>query len=394
MEQRILMTTLLGGERFTYTDARGNTILAQLNGASLATELIAATQDGTGNLLFGDIEGTVRQNGDPTAPVDPRNGAIVGNGAIPVSGGLQGSATLGFGRPGGSVNFGLNFGGIAANRGGATFGFNITTVDQNNKPLATFPVTGDVIPTAAPSGGTVPPVPYDLLLFQINTNPNPPPPGAQNSGNAFNFQDLSVVLEGADDDVAGIGTGVAALEPDLLQATKVSIAGAAFNPADGLLYFDLQFTPKPPSGGVTIPQQDVLYSVDPSAGPAVNEDPTLTTVRRIGNLDNAEGVYTISALAFKSTGFIPIAFPPTPPTSRPHPSLISKPTTPMPAPSTSLPSTTRSSPLVSTPRPPTPPSSPASPVLPRSPPVFQVPKATSSSPPSPAVSSRASISPV
>jgi hypothetical protein len=313
MEQRILMTTLLGGERFTYTDARGNAIIAQVNGAASVTELIAATQDGDGSLLFGDIEGRIIANSDPNAPVDPRLGDVVGNGAIPVSGGLQGSAQLGF------PPAQLNFGGIASNQGGTTYGFNIFDVDGNGKTFTTYPITGDPITITTVNGNTTTtttePVPWDLQYFQISNT----------TGNASNVVDLTNVLEGIDGGnpvttppPAGSPPGTPptititpGLEPDLLGATKVRIAGAAFSPVDGLLYFDLQFTPKSTGGtGGTIPQQDVLYSIDASA--ANNDIPYLpgsttpgpgtSTLTRIGNLDNGGGTYTISALTFQSTG--------------------------------------------------------------------------------------------
>ncbi len=293
MEQRLLMTTLFAGEQFLFTNARNVQTLVQINGSSTVTELIAATQDGDGSLLFGDLEGEITTG--------PRAGQIVGNGAIPVSGGYQGSAQLQ--TP--SLPK-LNVGGISSNQAGATFAFNATDLDDNGNVTTVYPITGDLIPTmAVPPATTTPPIPYDVTLFGIANSNNNPVNNLQ-AGQAYNpsdpantaqpYVDLSNVLEGIDGGTISNGT-----EPELLGATKVKIAGAAFNPVDGLLYFDLQYTPAANTSGTgtsTTPvEQDVLYSIDPTA--AGNDVAGTTTLTRIGNLDIRGGAYSIGALTFK-----------------------------------------------------------------------------------------------
>ena len=310
MEQRLLMTTLVAGESFTYTDARNNKILAQVNGSSTVAELIAATQDGDGTLLFGDIEGSLG------------NGTVLGNGAVPVTGQGQGSAQLGI-----FATAQLNVGGIASNQAGNTYGFNIFNVDAAGQPLTTFPITGHsttikIVTNTLNSDGTVTsttttttaPAPWDIQYFQINNA----------TGAGENPVDLFEVLEGVDGGAqvqapvpagsppgtSGVVTQTPGLEPGLVGATKVKIGGAAFDPLNGLLYFDVEYTPKAGGGGGTPVQQDILYSIDPTApnnniayfpGSLV-PIPGTSTVTRIGALDNGGGAYNISALAFRTNG--------------------------------------------------------------------------------------------
>ncbi len=209
MEPKILLTTLFGGESFVYTDGRGNTITAQLNG-NVVAELVAAVQDGVnGSLIFGDIGGQITTG--------PRKGTIVGNGSLPVTGATnpQGGQFSSAASPPGLTNPNVpqpfngqrgqqvNLQGVASNSAGQTFAFNSYNVS-----------TTGVVATSPNFGWTI-------QLFTLSNT----------TGTSNLFEDLSIPLLS---EAATSST-----------VTAVSIGGAAFNPENNQLVFELHYVETP-----------------------------------------------------------------------------------------------------------------------------------------------------
>ncbi len=291
IEQRLLLTTVFGGERFLYTDATGDTIMAQLNGGALAAELIAAVQTGDGSLLFGDIEGTILAVPGAT-PATVRPGAVIGNGSAPVSVGLFGNqATQGLAPvlPAGPQN---NLGGVASNANGQTFAMNMYNVDGTGKKMAAD-AFGNVewtvkllsLDNARGTGTEI-----DDLTFALQDPGTPavPPPIDPTTGLPVIDPITGLPSEGTP---AVPGTGVF---QQLDWATTGKISGGSFNQVVGLYYFVIEFKPVAAPGTTTV-IQDQLFSIDPTAG-----DPTATLTPLI-TLDNQGGDLPVTAITFQST---------------------------------------------------------------------------------------------
>ena len=263
MEPKILLTTLFGGESFVYTDARGNTITAQLNG-NVVAELVAAVQDGVdGSLIFGDIAGQITTG--------PRAGTIVGNGSLPVSGATTprgGQFTAVASPPAlSNPNFPLpanplkgqqvNLQAVASNAAGQTFVFNTFDVSANG---------------GGKFGNTSPNFGWTIQLYTLNNA----------TGASTLFEDLSAPLTSE----AGTASTL----------TAVTIGGAAFNPEDGQLVFELHYVEMPAGGAGAATAAiyfDHLFSLDTS-------NPNATPVD-LGDLALGSAS-TFTAMTFMTTG--------------------------------------------------------------------------------------------
>ena len=312
----MLLTTLVGGQSFDYLLPGGSLpggpfVHVQANG-NMVAELIAAIKtSNAGNnssLLLGQLPGT-------------SGGVGVNNGSIPVTGGnaqsatpnpytdLDVNATIGPQTGVNTFDFSqINLRGIASNSGGVTYAFNIFNTVTGGNGTLNFPTTSGT----TTSNNTL----WDIQLLQINNT----------SGKATFIADLTNQLEtgqaGYSDpnDQFGLPKAAsplgAAMLPDLLGASNVTIGGAAFNPIDGRLYFDVEFTPPSNNtvGTGSNLTQDILMSIDPSAATGANpEIPVLntltyanlvnaanTTAENSSRLDNSGGTQAITALTFQS----------------------------------------------------------------------------------------------
>ena len=324
MERRVLLSTLLGGQTYSYflptpgavPTSTSEQIEVSATGNTVA-ELIAATRDFDGvSLLTGNLSGV------------SSTGLAQGNGAVPVSEGAAGSARP---QPYNDPDIGanitafnqINLRGISSNSSGVTYAFNVfDQVANSSNATLNYPVTTINGNTTTVSNNTL----WDIQLLQINNG----------TGKATFIADLTNQLEtGGLGDLGlaptfdflppanNIPQGAASFLPDLLNAANVTIAGAAFNPLDHRIYFDVAF--KPPSnitlasgvggatgvgGNLTL---NVLMSIDPTAG---NENAVISTMT-YGNgvnlanangtsegaslLDTAGGTYNITALTFQPT---------------------------------------------------------------------------------------------
>ncbi len=210
-----MLTTLYGGESFQYTGANGSTVTATLTG-NVVAELIGAVQSGglagvstmtvpstpnagdtQGTLIFGDIEGTIGSGA--------RQGTVIGNGTIPIPSGATTSNNTAITVPGlsfNSVGKQINLSQIATNAAGETFTFNIYDVNSNGM-------------TIQENGSTQ----WTLQLLQLNSTTNAA---------------LTPVTT-----VVTTAPTLSSLVP--LNAADVSVPGAAFDPIDGQLYFDVHY---------------------------------------------------------------------------------------------------------------------------------------------------------
>ncbi|HVT80544.1 MAG TPA: hypothetical protein VHM90_07800, partial [Phycisphaerae bacterium] len=213
MEPRVLMTTVYGGETFVYTDALGNTVTATLNG-NVVAELVGAQQYGGGTvqrvttggyLVFGDIAGRFTAG--------PRSGLVIGNGSLPVTLGTQSSATTQI--PG--LNYTSNqihLQALASNAAGNTYGFNAFDTDA----------TGTVVKTTSTPNQTI-------WTFQVV--------GLSNTSGA------STVLV----TIPSNNTNPALTPVIPLDAENARIPATAYNPVDGKIYFEVDYSVKPQQQG-------------------------------------------------------------------------------------------------------------------------------------------------
>ena len=278
----MLLSTIVGGQTLTYAlptaTATTNPEMVQINAnGNVVAELVAAIRDENGSLIFGNLSGVLN------------TGFAVGNGAVPVTERGVGSANpQPYFNPDTGFNVNalnqINLQGISSKSNGVTYAFNVFNLQPNSNVTLNYPLPSG---NTSVSNNTL----WDIQLLQINNG----------TGKATFIADLTNQLEtGGLSPIVGLGPtflkptgdnipqGSAAFLPDLLNATNVTIGGAAFNPADNRLYFDVTF--KPPSnvslpnfgdtanipngvgGNVTV---NILMSIDPTAG---NENAVISTM--------------------------------------------------------------------------------------------------------------------
>ncbi|MGN6370638.1 MAG: beta strand repeat-containing protein [Phycisphaerae bacterium] len=323
----MLLSTIVGGQSFIYAlpsadpTKPGHFVEVHANG-NIVAELVAAVKSSDGSLVFGNLSGVLG------------NGFAEGNGSVPVTEGPVGSANP---QPYDDPDTGLTISdtrnqihlkGISSTSSGVTYAFNIFSQEPfpSNQTI-NYPTTTSNGNTSTTANNTL----WDIQLLRIDNT----------TGKATFIADLTNQLEtggnNADPQNAipalgptfgPIPQGRAAFLPDLLNASNVTIGGAAFNPVDGRLYFDVEF--KPPTsnanitnivggnlthgvnGNVTL---DILMSIDPTLAnetavisslqygngvDLTNADTTLVDESEgQSRLDNAGGAYSISALTFQ-----------------------------------------------------------------------------------------------
>lgn len=257
LEPRVLMTTVYGGDVFRYTDARGNTVTATLNG-NVVAELVSAVQAGGisgrnvtavgGHLIFGDIVGTFTSG--------PRKGVIVGNGSVPIDNGTQGSPTQGNAHititgasypdpdanpalPGNQVNLQT----LSTDLAGRTFTFNIFDIQPNGSL------------TLSPADATSKLQDFTMQLIQLD-----------------NTTMAGTVVYTIDSDQVGSILPFATNTTHTFTYSNVGVRAAAFNPIDNKLYFEFHYQlddvgPAAGTGNATTTTTtivDEIFSIDPN----------------------------------------------------------------------------------------------------------------------------------
>ena len=248
----MLLTTIVGEANdpngtFRYNLPTGtsatNPEQVQINAnGNIVAELVAAIRGSDGNLIFGNLTGTYA------------NGIAAGNGAVPVTQGRAGSANpQPYANPDTGFNVAalnqVNLRGISSNAGGVTYAFNVFSQLPNSNNTLNYPITtSNTTANGTTSNTTANNTLWDIQLVQINNA----------TGKATFIADLTNQLETGGNNInpfdpanppvlgptgAPIPQGQIAFLPDLLNAANVTIGGAAFNPVDGRLYFDLEFKP-------------------------------------------------------------------------------------------------------------------------------------------------------
>ena len=268
MEPRLLMTTLYGGETFQYAGSNTN-VTVTLTGNN-AAELVAAVQTGglagnsppnapadtgnpdlEGNLLFGDIAGTITSG--------PRNGTIIGNGALPTTTGSTTSSRVQIaGLSYTSIGDQINVQGISANAAGNMYAFNLFDVDATGATQQT-------------NGSTQ----WTLQVLQLTNS-------------TAGFSGATTVL--ATNPTVTSGTTSSLIAP--LGANSVTIQGAAFNPLNGLLYVDVhtEIAATGTGTGSGTQYQDTIYTLN-------TQTEVFTSVGTLSLMPNQSGVPQLQATA-------------------------------------------------------------------------------------------------
>lgn len=272
MEQRLLLTTLMGGESFTYTDAHAKQIVVTLQGNTIA-ELIASVQSSDGTLLFGNIGGRI--TGTTANPIN-RNGTIIGNGSLPVgldvNAGAKEDIYTVAGVPERSVGanpLDINFMALAATQTGDVYGFNVY-------------LGANLVGSNPAVPGTI----IEVVKFDKGTDPAAVPPTV--AGRAHVVVNLEQTVRLADFyDTSK--TPAVAIVPK--HSAITAITAAAFNPVDGLIYFVAVGTTVDPKTNKSDIVQ-ALYTFNPTSN---------AVVALAGSFADVTGAKPITAIAFDQT---------------------------------------------------------------------------------------------
>jgi hypothetical protein len=200
MEPRVLMTTVVGGNVFTYLDPRGDTVHMTVTGNTIA-EVLSSVQDENGTVLLGDLVG--RGSND-----DVLLQGTIGRGQIAIPG---------------LADVQTNVRTIASNAHGRTFTFNLFDVDATNTVI---------------TNGTNGPV-FTFQMIELSPD----------SGNVISTVDLT----------ANVGLNFV----NRTTYANAALTASAFNSFDQRLYFILRYDFKDTTttGGTTTSLNE-LFAVD------------------------------------------------------------------------------------------------------------------------------------